>query len=278
MDINKKFFNTFLILFLGFFSSGSFAAFSTDATIYGDLIPTQTDGGLNVIEASVSDSGTDVFKEATRDSSASAYANAFTRNTAFDLASSIVVPVDGPSPVSTVNVESSIRITDNAIIGAGGTFELDDPVQVLLQVKLDGLVQLEGRPFALSDMNFRVFAGTGLPLLLDFSTGTLNPPQNFEVHEFWEFLVDVKVGDTMPFRQDLDGALGWTSFDPGTGGVNLMNFNAIVAVTHAPGFEDLNISIDSGAPVSPIPVPAAVWLFGSGLICLVGFARGKNVN
>jgi hypothetical protein len=30
----------------------------------------------------------------------------------------------------------------------------------------------------------------------------------------------------------------------------------------------------SGAP--EIPVPAAVWLFGSGLLCLVGMARRKK--
>jgi len=28
--------------------------------------------------------------------------------------------------------------------------------------------------------------------------------------------------------------------------------------------------------VAPVPVPAAVWLFGSGLLCLVGFARKKK--
>lgn len=29
-------------------------------------------------------------------------------------------------------------------------------------------------------------------------------------------------------------------------------------------------------PITPVPVPAAVWLFGSGLIALVGFARRKS--
>ena len=30
--------------------------------------------------------------------------------------------------------------------------------------------------------------------------------------------------------------------------------------------------------VSPIPVPAAVWLFGSGLLCLIGVARRRRAN
>jgi len=30
------------------------------------------------------------------------------------------------------------------------------------------------------------------------------------------------------------------------------------------------------APMSPVPVPAAVWLFGSGLLGLAGFARRRK--
>ena len=45
-------------------------------------------------------------------------------------------------------------------------------------------------------------------------------------------------------------------------------------------FEDFNFNIDmtsiSFTDVAAVPVPAAIWLFGSGLIGLVGFARRKN--
>ncbi len=34
---------------------------------------------------------------------------------------------------------------------------------------------------------------------------------------------------------------------------------------------------DFGASVSPVPVPAAFWLFGSGLVGLIGFARRKQI-
>ena len=44
-----------------------------------------------------------------------------------------------------------------------------------------------------------------------------------------------------------------------------------------PFFETWNVEINSSA-VAPIPVPAAVWLFGSGLIGLVGVARRKKTN
>jgi len=37
-----------------------------------------------------------------------------------------------------------------------------------------------------------------------------------------------------------------------------------------------SINLDPMDPMSPVPVPAAVWLFGSGLIGLVGLARRKK--
>lgn len=34
---------------------------------------------------------------------------------------------------------------------------------------------------------------------------------------------------------------------------------------------------DKGLAVSEVPVPAAVWLFGSGLVGLMGFKRRKKI-
>jgi len=39
-----------------------------------------------------------------------------------------------------------------------------------------------------------------------------------------------------------------------------------------------SIRINSGIPISAVPIPAAAWLFGSGLISLVGAARRKKIN
>lgn len=41
---------------------------------------------------------------------------------------------------------------------------------------------------------------------------------------------------------------------------------------------DSNGQLSLGSPVSAVPVPAAVWLFGSGLIGLVGIARRRQVQ
>ena len=47
----------------------------------------------------------------------------------------------------------------------------------------------------------------------------------------------------------------------------------------ATGFVDTNPSFVGGSiTVNPVPVPAAVWLFGSGILGLIGVARRRNVT
>jgi len=43
-------------------------------------------------------------------------------------------------------------------------------------------------------------------------------------------------------------------------------------------YQCVDSSIDAGMYMSPIPVPAAVWLFGSGLLGLIGIAKRKPIK
>lgn len=54
-------------------------------------------------------------------------------------------------------------------------------------------------------------------------------------------------------------------------------FGADAGLDASAGFEEWSINSLSGAPVPQVPVPAAAWLLGSGLIGLVGLARRKAV-
>ena len=60
----------------------------------------------------------------------------------------------------------------------------------------------------------------------------------------------------------------------------LPNFgNAVIGsvqVANSTAYTDGLMSIGGSAPLSEIPVPAAVWLFGSGLMALAGVARRKH--
>ena len=67
-----------------------------------------------------------------------------------------------------------------------------------------------------------------------------------------------------------DGGVNWVGGEIDLGSI----FTAPEANAYAvrfTGFTGLELVID----VTPVPVPAAVWLFGSGLIGLVGVARRK---
>lgn len=69
-----------------------------------------------------------------------------------------------------------------------------------------------------------------------------------------------------------DGSGGWTGVIAATGNINGDNWSGFNNVQYS---EVFNISITSaGAP--PIPIPAAAWLFGSGLLGLVGVARRRK--
>jgi hypothetical protein len=43
-----------------------------------------------------------------------------------------------------------------------------------------------------------------------------------------------------------------------------------------PGRANIGGTGDCSHSVSPVPVPAAIWLFGSGLVGLIGISRRKN--
>lgn len=246
---------------------------------FGSLLPTETVGGADVLTAELFNSGSDVVGEAPRDYSASSYSSSLTRSASFDLSSSISVPTSNVATILSAPLEARNRTMDTISIGAGGEFSDGDLVQILLQIQFDAIVQQEGRPSGGAQGDFEVRAGPGtvtLPKLVDYTTGGMNPPQGFEVHDFWEFIIDVTVGDVMTYQMDMRGTINGTAFDPGVSGTNLMNFDALIAASHAPGFDGLILTSEAGASTSPIPIPAAAWLFGSGLLGLVGVARRKK--
>lgn len=74
----------------------------------------------------------------------------------------------------------------------------------------------------------------------------------------------------------------WTPYNftafagPDTSGGVTLQFNAACAPIEGCNADYFIDNVSIVADVNPIPVPAAVWLFGSGLIGLVGIARKKK--
>ena len=270
---------TFLILqSLSFESS---AAFLSEVNLHGELFDptTQSLGGLGVATAELSDSGNDVLPSgATRSISAWTIASAETGRLAFNMSSTISVAADDESSRKMAFVQSTNnRIQDDFNIGAGGGLSDGDIAQVLLQVRLDGTFQQQGIPSGSSQFSLILNArgSDPLPTQVDFDTGGLNPPQFFVVDEEWDLLVNVEVGGTLGIDALMSGWINGSSCAPGDTCTNILDFDPIFRVSNAPGF-DLLITSDSGASTSPIPIPAAFYLFGSGLLGLVGVARRKK--
>lgn len=61
----------------------------------------------------------------------------------------------------------------------------------------------------------------------------------------------------------------------GSASDNLPGYFSVASGTFGPGLYTMNITMSQSAFVQTVPVPAAAWLFGGGLIGLVGVARRK---
>ena len=142
-------------------------------------------------------------------------------------------------------------------------------------------------------------AGFSVTFANSYATGTLDNPFFYNGHlESGELLqIDFyeNIGDATPFESFLMSESGgyirsWTDWNWVDGGdyfVPWTDLEGSVVFIMLSGeaelfMPSLSITVDgneylTNLSVAAVPVPAAVWLFGSGLISLVGFARSKKV-
>jgi len=255
------------ILCTSFYASDTLAAPYTAVNLHGELYDptTETVGGWDVLTSQL---GTEAFPKTaseigliSREISAWTIASADQGRLAFHLSSSTIVPPEAPS----ARLSAFIQSTNNRVIdrvridpgeGPGGPLNEGDTAQILVQVRLDAAVQAQGRPSGGIHLAFRVRAGLGttnLPVIVDYDTGGLSPPQAFEVHEEWDFLVDVTVGELMSYDALTSGWINGTAFDPGTSGTNFIFIDPIMRVSNAPGY-DLELTSEAGAPTTTLPM------------------------
>jgi len=96
------------------------------------------------------------------------------------------------------------------------------------------------------------------------------------------------IGDTHSWRLDLYGNASWFSGSGVPVAAQLQNFSSGVGISTklsiteinpagtVVGTVDADLTSLGGALVAPVPVPAAVWLLGSGLIGLVAVGRRRQ--
>ena len=111
-----------------------------------------------------------------------------------------------------------------------------------------------------ADLNFEVFSSFGR-ILSDDSFSSI---QNFTIGEFDER----GLGIIIPTGTDILTLAGLTQLSAGDYGINLSGFHKISGEP----FIDYSFTMN----VATVPIPAAAWLFGSGLIGLIGLASRKK--
>jgi hypothetical protein len=127
-------------------------------------------------------------------------------------------------------------------------------------------------PYTLAIFDDTDFGGTslevilgGLPLSLLGGTITFSTPT---------LMAENENGDTLTFTGGntdfMVGLWGGTSWHMDDGNASIIPSGNAVALTYTVGEQVLTVD------VAVVPVPAAVWLFGSGLLGLVGIARRRR--
>jgi hypothetical protein len=260
------------------------AAYLSEANLYSTIFEeprNETIGGTGVSTAEFSRTGSAIpVAGVSQNTSGWTIASAETGRLAFRLESAIDVATDAAvASAASANIQSTNNtVFDDFTIGAGGGLVNGDAAQIRLQIQLDGEYQLQGRPAGGLHYAFSLRAGEGttnLPEVAVFDTGGIYETVTDEFHEFWDLVFDVTVGSTFRVNTSMSGWINGTGFDRGESGLNYLNVDPIFRVSNAEGY-DLNIVSSAGAPISAIPVPTAAWLFGSGLLGLVGVARRKQ--
>jgi hypothetical protein len=166
------------------------------------------------------------------------------------------VPVGISAQLSPFIQSTNNRVQDTFTINPGtdpSGVELreGDSAEILVQARLDGELQLQGRPSG--GMQFSFWFKAGSEELLQFTTGFLNPAQTLEIHEELDILLDVTVGETVSLDALMSAWIGPRAFDPGQFGESFIKMDPIGRISNAPGY-DLEIISEAGAPTTPLPM------------------------
>jgi len=127
--------------------------------------------------------------------------------------------------------------------------------------------------FDASILDFQSFTfGTGLDT---FGLGTLNDAADFGGGLVNVFELSFDLDADLEFFQPNDFVLGTFNFDTLSYGTSALDIS-VIGLAGALGLP-LDAELRSGS-VSVVPVPAAIWLFGTGLIGLIGFSKRRKAT
>jgi len=148
------------------------------------------------------------------------------------------------------NFNVSFDIATDALIGSSNQFVVlfDTPTVRNLLFKGDGTIAVQNIGGGASSVIGNYTNQTSYNVNMDFDIG----------NNQWDIYID----DMLLYSDVMDASLlNSIRFSQGALSADVIDFNATAYI------DNINISA--------VPVPAAVWLFGSGLLCLFGFKRSR---
>jgi hypothetical protein len=225
-----------------------------EVRLRGAILPDTTVGGIDETLAEWSDSASvsDSFHD--RESGGELVSDATHGFLQGSIFSQIYVP--GTFTRGAPFAQMYVRQIDTYTVGAGTSgLSNGDPVQVRIEAFATMTLVLVGAPSASSELVFNVVGVPGVTgRWVDWHSGLLGPPQDLEIEEYWEIVVDTTVGASFTLESNLEATIGTTSF---TGPMEEPERSdatgfALVRVSPARGFEGVDITTDAGASTSPI--------------------------
>jgi len=168
----------------------------------------------------------------------------------------------------TLNERTEITMDNGLILGStqpAHNYNPDGPESVAID-KPWGFFGNTGMHFTYSPTN--VISASGNTATIDFSGWRV----------IWNGIPSITVGSGV-WNGNEDGVATITcGIDCGNGDTYTLDYSATVSAGNQTGFRSVQYSLHLEGTISSVPVPATVWLFGSGLIGLVGVTRRNNMS
>jgi hypothetical protein len=221
-----------------------------------DVTPV-SDGGPDALNATSIDGGSYVGADSVSNVTATANATAQGGHGDLDLSMTTIVAASAPQDRLSTFVIGRSQMTDWFQIQAGSSgLANGTPVQVELQVELDGWVSLGGADRSDgSDHVFRVGV-RNLPGSQVELVATSIPPGAYSVDPpRWYITLDTTIGGSVILDTWMEAQIGNQVYGPGAESSDRMWFDADVRIVPAAGFEGIEITSKAGAPIEPLDSP-----------------------